>query len=103
MTPSEITKIIEREINGNWELSNWHGCDLKKCLVRPTKKFYSDGLDTEIKHELWIVLEELPETLEGYKVVFDEKTRNFGLAMSSTNGDYYLGRYGTFLEAFKSM
>jgi hypothetical protein len=38
MTPKEITQIIEKEINGNWSVSNWHNCDLKKCLIRPKRR-----------------------------------------------------------------
>ncbi len=103
MTPKEISQIIEKEINGDWSISNWHGCDLKKCLIRPTKRVYYDGLDNSVKHEFWLVLEELPETLDGYKVVFDEEKQLFGLAASGVATDYFLGFYGTFLDAYKAM
>lgn len=67
MTPKEISRIIEKEINGDWSISNLHGCDLKKCLVRPKRRKPHFG--NEIK-EFWIVLEELPETLDGFKNLF---------------------------------
>lgn len=33
MTSKEITELIETEIDGDWSRSNFHGVDLKKCLV----------------------------------------------------------------------
>ena len=100
MKPKEISKIIEREINGDWSISNAHNCDLKKCLVRPKRgNLYSAG---ELK-ELWIVLEEEPETLEGFKVFFDEETKKFGLADWSETYGYVCNSHDTFLAAFKSM
>jgi len=100
MKPKEISKIIEREINGDWSISNWHNCDLKKCIVRPKRrKLRSAG---ELK-EFWIVLEEEPETLEGYKVFFDEETKKFGLAGYSEPYGYVCNSHDTFLAAFKSM
>ncbi len=99
MKPKEISKIIEKEINGDWSISNAHNCDLKKCSVRlKRRKLYSAG---ELKG-FWIVLEE-PETLEGYKVFFDEETKKFGLADCSEPFGYACNFHDTFLAAFKSM
>ena len=68
MTPKEILQIIEKEINGDRSITNSHNCDLKKCLIRPRKRKlgYSGGIK-----DFWIVLEEFPETLEGYKIFFN--------------------------------
>ena len=100
MTPKEISHLIEKEINGNWSISNWHDCDLKKCLVRPRKRklMFADKVK-----DYWIVLEEEPETLEGYKVFFDEENRRFGLAGYSEPFGYICNFHDTFLVAFKSM
>ncbi len=104
MEASEITKIIESEINGNWSLSNAHGVDLKRCLVTPAKRIYEDGFNQSEKLELWLVLEEIPEDESGYKIVFDEKSRMFGLSTSGWHEyDSFLGFYGTFLETLESM
>ncbi|MEK7724112.1 MAG: hypothetical protein AAB336_07190 [Acidobacteriota bacterium] len=100
MKPKEISQIIEKEINGDWSISNAHGCDLKKCLVHPRKLIYKDLADDAIEHELWLVLEEMPETTIGYQIVFDEITKAFGLGM---DGDIFLGIYGTFLDTFDAM
>jgi hypothetical protein len=100
MKPKEISQLIEKEINGDWTISNRHGCNLKKCLIRPKKgKLRSGG---EIK-DYWIVLEEIPETLEGWKVFFDEKTNKFGLAGRSDPVGYVATLDDTFIAAFKSM
>lgn len=100
MTPKEITQIIEKEINGDWSISNWHNGDLKKCLVRPKKRKLRFG--DEIK-EIWIVLEELPETLDGDKVFFDDETKKIGLAKHSEPFDYVCNSHDTFLAALNSM
>ena len=100
MTPKEVSQLIEKEINGDWSISNLHGCDLKKCLVRPKKRKLRFGNETK---EIWIVLEENPETLEGAKVFFDKETKKFGLALYSEPFSYACNSHDTFLAAFKSM
>ncbi len=100
MKPKEISRIIEKEINGDWSISNAHNCDLKKCLVRPKKR--KTQFFWEVK-EVWIVLEKEPETLEGYKVFFDEETKKFGLAGYSEPYGYVCNSHDTFLAAFISM
>ncbi len=100
MTPKEISKLIEKEINGDWSISNWHNCDLKQCLVRPKRrKLLMNG---EVR-EFWIVLEENPETLEGFKVFFDDEAKKFGLADYSEPYGYVCNSHITFIAAFKSM
>jgi len=46
MTPKEISKVIEKELNGDWSITNLHGCDLKKCLIRPKKRkvIWNEGM-----------------------------------------------------------
>ena len=104
MTAPEISEIIEREIDGNWSLSNAHGVDLKRCLVAPVKHTYRDSFKEGETLELWLVLEEVPEEKGGYKIVFDEQERMFGLAVSVVGKpDMFLGFYGTFLETLEGM
>lgn len=103
MTPKHITQIIEKEINGDWSISNAHNCDLKKCLIRPKRRTlaFHSGI-----REAWIVLEENPIDLDGFMVYFDEKTNKFGLAGRSESSEYYgyvCNSYDTFIRAFKSM
>lgn len=104
MNASEISEIIECEIDGNWSLSNAHGIDLKRCLTIPTKRVYEDSFDQNESLELWLVLEETPEDQSGYKIVFDESSRMFGLAVKGfKNKDVFLGYYGSFLETLEGM
>ncbi len=77
-----------------------HGCDMKKCPVRPKRrKLLFRG---EVK-DFWIVLEEKPETLEGFKVFFDDETKKFGLADYSKPYGYVCNSHDSFLAALKSM
>lgn len=105
MKPSEIIKIIEKEIEGNWSIPNPHHIDLRKCLVvPPVKQVYDDSFNEGKTIQLWLVLEEVPEDKSGYKIVFDEKTKMFGLATPGFHGlDGFIGFYGTFLKTLMSM
>lgn len=101
MTRKEITQIIEKEISGDWSITNWHNVDLKRCLVRPRKKLFNNYKDKPEK--FWLVLEECPETLECFKIVFNDETKQFGLAQFSEPYDFILGWHDSFLAAFKAM
>lgn len=104
MKASEVSELIEREINGDWSLSNAHGVDLRRCLVAPTVRVYEDCLRDGETLELWLVLEETPEDESGYKIVFNEKSGAFGLAMRDVHDrDIYLGPHGTFLATLAGM
>ena len=104
MKASEVSEIIEREINGNWSLSNAHGVDLKRCLVPPIKLTYDDSFKEDETIELWLVLEEIPEDKSGYKIVYDERSGMFGLATRGAHAqDVFIGFYGTFLETLEGM
>ena len=105
MTAIELRARIEQEIDGDWSHTNAHGCDLRQCLVTPFKRSFEDAVDAATTVDLWVVLEEHPESCDGCKVVYDEKTECFGLASPGIRGhDFYLGAYGdTFLEAFDAM
>lgn len=103
MIAVEISEIIEQEIAGKWSLSNWHGVNLKRCLVEPVKQFYENTAPSKKPVELWLVLEETPEDKSGYKIVFDETNGLFGLAICGQKKDVFLGYYGTFLETLEGM
>lgn len=80
-----------------------HHCDLKKCLIRPKRRTLS--FHNEIR-DAWIVLEEKPETLDGFMIFYDEKKNKFGLAERSESSGYYgftCNFHETFIAAFKSM
>jgi hypothetical protein len=96
---SKISKIIEQEIGGNWLQTNPHDVDFEKCLAVPPVKQVFEDIFNEGKIELWVVLEEDHEKKDGYKIIFDEETVQFGLATS----DIFIGLYGSFLDTLKSM
>jgi hypothetical protein len=101
---AEVSELIEREINGDWWLSNAHGVDLRRCLVTPAVRVYEDSFRDGETLELWLVLEEAPEDESGYKIVFDEKSGAFGLAARGFGQrDVFLGFYGTFLDTLEGM
>ncbi len=53
---------------------------------------------------LWLVLEENPDQRNGYKVVYSEEKGMFGLAVRQADGtDWFLGGYGSFLDAYDAM
>jgi len=104
MTPNEVKSIILKEIKNNYNLSNNNSVDLKKCLVSPTLRFYQDSFNDNTIVSLWLVLEEDLITKKGYKIVFNEKTESFGLAIPGHGGaDFLVGYYGSFLETLKAM
>ena len=102
MTSQDVRARIEREIAANWSRSNAHGCDLRRCLIEPVKKPCPDASKPGQFIDLWLVLEEDPIGRDGYKVVYDEQSNQFGLAFTTDNT--YIGEYGeTFFEAFDAM
>jgi hypothetical protein len=105
MDASEVSRIVTDEIGSNWSISNAHSVDLKRCLVVPTKHDYRDSFNEGGVISLWLVLEEVPEDNSGYKIVFDETTRRFGLATGDAQQrqHVFLGFYGTFLETLEAM
>jgi hypothetical protein len=82
MTGETVLRLVEKEIDGNWSLSNWHGCNLRKCLVQPELREYDDWSGRRV--QLWLILEEDPEERSGYKIVYSEEAAMFGLAIPGT-------------------
>jgi hypothetical protein len=107
MTSEEVRQLVEQQINGRWDLRNDHNCDLRKCLVVPKKKKYLDPDNEYQEIEFWLVLEEDPETRNGYKIIYDEKEGMFGLAAGPETEKYrhpvFIGYYGDFPETYMSM
>ncbi len=104
-----ISGLIEKELREG-KIDNAHGINaenLREHLVEPVKQSYeneywSDG--TAIRIDLWTVLEECPEKKNGYRVFFDPKNQQFGLAETDHRGrPVYLFHTGTFLQALQAM
>ena len=104
MSPSEVSQIIATEVDGDWSRANPHGVDLRTCLVTPERRRFVDASDDSQTLELWLVLEEHPQTRGGYKIVFDDSRKQYGLAVTDQHSrDVFIGYYGTFLETLDAM
>lgn len=103
MEASEVSQIVEDEINGIWSVSNAHGIDLKRCLVIPTRRDYVDPIAEGQPLSLWLVLEEVPEDQPGYKIVFDEATNQFGLATGDTQNEIATCSLGSMERSWKRL
>lgn len=110
MTSDEVASLVRQQIGNRWGQSNAHGVDLRKCVVQPTRAEMGasipnqGGKAVETTVWVWVVLEEDPVKRSGYKIVMEEDTREFGLAILDTNGQpYYLGRYGDFMTTLQAM
>ena len=103
MTSEDVRRLIEAEVGRDWDRENAHGCTVRRCLVEPEKRSFSDELNDDTV-DLWLVLEEDPEGRTGYKVVYDDVNESFGLAYPGFDGSpSFLGLYGSFLRAYDAM
>ena len=103
MTSQEVKIIINKELEGQSELSNTHGVNLNECLIEPVKEIYLSSVDESNTLELWTVLEESSDR-SGYKITFDEKEGTFGLGIMTDKDELMdIGTYGTFLDTLKGM
>lgn len=125
LTAEDVWRKVEAEIAGDWDRTNDHGVDLKKCLVRPPElREYKvihhppKVLEGQVGHrprvqfeyhfvQLWLVLEEHPDTKRGYKIVCNEAADQFGHArhsISPVTGDIFDGYFGgRFFDALDAM
>jgi hypothetical protein len=99
MESSEITNLIQAELSSRSRPLRPHP-DLDRCLVAPTRASFAGKGEGNIS-DFWLVLEEQPETQDGYKIVFDEQTRQFGLATGKRK--VFIGFYGTFITTLEAM
>lgn len=103
MSRDDVRQLIEQQVAGDLDRRNAHGCTIQRCLIKPQKLAFSDPFNSTLI-DLWLVLEEDPETREGYKVVYDDVNEAFGLAITSSEDELvFLGLYGDFLDAYDGM
>jgi hypothetical protein len=111
MTPQELEQIIQREIAENHGALSIPGANLNASLVTPykiqaTNRIVKDGQIFNDLEEVWVVWEETPGEVIGYKIYYDESVYEFGLLSNGLASDQYpiiLGAYGSFLETLRSM
>jgi hypothetical protein len=103
MGSDDVMDIILDEIKDHPTVSNLHGVDLNKALIKPIKQEYKNAMDRSKSFILWTVLQE-NEHGSGYTIFYDEEDDSFGLGMKDDKqGLLYLGNYGSFLETLKGM
>ena len=103
MTGADVTRLIEAEVAGDWDRENLHGCTVRRCLIEPERRTVLNPPDGD-PVDVWIVLEEEPETRDGYKVIYDDVNESFGLAYPDRKGvSTLVGLYGSFLTAYDGM
>jgi prepilin-type processing-associated H-X9-DG protein len=103
MTSDQVRARVERAIDGRWTRTNLHHVDLREALVHPEKLnfVWADGSPAPT---LWLVLRESPAPDNGYVVVYDEQTDEFGLGQIADGYDACcFGLYGDFFDAFEAM
>ena len=111
MQSKDVRKLIENEIGDDWTVTNHHDVDLRRSLVQPRKitvieRIVRNGKIEDRTIAVWLVLVELPETDEGYRIVMKEDEPVFGLASEGFPSDEHLvlaGWYGDFMTAFVGM
>jgi hypothetical protein len=104
MNSKQVKEKIEKEIAGDWSITNAHGVDLKKCLVEPKKGIFENSFNKNKRIELWLVFEENPIERNGYKIIYDENMNSFGLATTSeSRPPLFIGYYGSFLNTIEAM
>jgi len=109
MCPGDVRQIIEDEIGGDWGLSNLHGVELQRSLMKvPEKRSYRNSwfktelpvaTDNRRMIDLWLVLEEDAAGHGDYEIVFGEDRRQFGLAHRGT----FINYYGSFRDTLAAM
>ena len=99
MDSSNITKLIQDELASHSQPLR-SGVNLDRCLVVPRRMTFAGHAEGDT-WDLWLVLEEQPETRSGYKIVFDEETKQFGLASGTRS--VFIGFYGTFIQTLEGM
>ena len=104
MTSDDVRARIEREIASTPDSPNPHGVDLHRCLLAPTKQRFEDSFREGEYLSLWLVLEEEPESHDGYKIVYSEERDIFGLAIKGrSTEDVLIGYHGSFLDTLAGM
>jgi hypothetical protein len=108
MSPEALRKKIEDEIGGNWERGDRHRIDLRQCLLpRPIQSIYENSQYRPDQTEdpentrlllLWLVLKEHGDDTK-YSIVYNERTKSFGLALGKT----LIAFYGNFIDTLAAM
>jgi hypothetical protein len=98
-----VRRLVEQELATLDGQVSVNGLDLQRCLVHPTLQTFKGYPKDSPDWELWVVMEEDPADCSGYKVAYDPEDGAFCLAYGRQPGAQYIGHYGGFLDALRSM
>jgi hypothetical protein len=94
MQASDVSRLIQAELARQPKPTDF-GFDFESCLIPPTRSEFRCFPETTI-WDLWLVLE---EPRHGLRVVFDEHSKQFGVAQR----DIFEGFYGTFTQTLDAI
>ena len=94
MQASDVNRLIQAELAHQTRHSDF-GFDLNSCLVFPTRTEFR-CFPENTTWDLWLVLE---EPRYGLRVVFEEQSKQFGVAQR----DIFEGFYGTFIQTLDAI
>jgi hypothetical protein len=97
-----IRQIIEQELRGASNEELWENAEILSGFVRPRKMSFLVDLDWNQSLDLWLVYEHVDDGFE-FKIVYDEATGKFGLAIApgGFNQDLVLCFYSSFHDTLK--
>ena len=105
MSMETIKQIISLKVNEGLEELNPHLRSwVEKHLIEPRRIVIFTDIDGITSRFFWLVTDHIGEEDSSYRVVYDEYGEVFGLEeILDTGKSWYMGSYGTFLNAIKSM
>lgn len=104
MPEEEIGIVIGEKVRTSLGGTCWHRPEILSRLVSPRKKPFLVDLDWDQSVEFWLIYEESTDGI-GYKIVFEDSTGRYGLAVSvpGSSHDLVLGFYESLREVLSSI
>ncbi len=110
LTSEKVKLIFIDAIGGKWVQANWQGMGLKDLFIEPKKVKVQNRImyrgKAEYTHfDAWLVMQEHPLNKNGYKIIYEPYTGEFGLVVTESleNEMYILLDSGDFWSVFKQM
>ena len=99
--PDQIaTKVAEGLTSLAPHLQDW----VRAHLIDPRPVRFSTDANGNTFKDLWLVTDHTGQEDSSYRIVYDENSQMFGLAVTLDSGvEWYMGSYGSFSETVESM
>jgi hypothetical protein len=109
MNQQQLTKIIDDDLMAG-RFDNWHGISLDNVnnyRIEPRHLGFKDAVTGSVRL-YWLVFDEdVQDSVDGYQIVYDETSCQFGLATKKSIPEKEIGsvlsHYDTFVEALSAM